>query len=411
MERATGRGTGTRWQRWWAGKDDVERVTLYTRQSFAVLLTIGPSLTFGQLGRGGALEQRPAAALAVLAAVVVHAVAVGLVLDRQIAGRPVPRAWWAALAAVSVAAFAATPLLTPVQGGALARVVLVGALFGPAAFLGPRRSLLLAVLAGAGLVALHRAGFDWPHPGLAAGAFLAGAFAFAAVTVQLSMWIVDVVRRLAGAERDRARLAVAEERLRFARDLHDVVGRDLSAIAVTSDLVAELARRGRPEAVERAEEVRRIAQDSLREVREVVRGYRGVDLDAELEGAAALLRSAGIEPAVVADAAGAGAEARTAAAWVVREGVTNVVRHSAASRCRIEVSGAAGGAVRVLIENDGAVEGAPGRGSGLAGLAERLRPLGGRLGAERREGTFTLCAELPARAPAAGARGAAGVAR
>ncbi|NAZ88658.1 sensor histidine kinase, partial [Kineococcus indalonis] len=337
MERATGRGTGTRWHRWWAGKDDVERVTLYTRQSFALLLTIGPSLTLGQtLGRGGggALVQRPAAALAVLAAVVVHAVAVGLVLDRQIAGRPVPRRWWGALAAVSAAAFAASALLAPVQGGAIARVAVVGALFGPAAFLGTRRSLLLAVLAGAGVVALHRDGFEWPRQGLAAVALLAGAFAFAVVTVQLSMWIVDVVRRLAGAERDRARLAVAEERLRFARDLHDVVGRDLSAIAVTSDLVAELARRGRPEAVERAEEVRRIAQASLREVREVVRGYRGVDLDAELEGAAALLRSAGIEPAVAADAAGVPAEARTAAAWVVREGVTNVVRHSAATRCR-----------------------------------------------------------------------------
>ncbi|WP_308220251.1 histidine kinase [Kineococcus sp. TRM81007] len=395
MERVDPRGAGGRWRRWWGGKDDVERITLYTRQSFALLLTIGPSLTFGQVGRSGALAQEAAAALAVLAAVVVHAVAVGLVLDRQIAGRPVPGPWWLALAAVTAAAFAATALLPPERGGAIARVVVVGALFGPAAFLGTRRSVLLAVLAGAGLLVLHRDGFAWPQQGLLAGVLLVGAFAFLAVTVQLSMWIVDVVRRLAGAQRDRARLAVAEERLRFARDLHDVVGRDLSAIAVTSDLVAELARRGRPEAVERAEEVRRIAQESLREVREVVRGYRGVDLDAELEGAAALLRSAGVECTVTAEAAGASEAARTAAAWVVREGVTNVVRHAAATRCRIEVRGGGEGPVRVLIENDGAPGAAPGRGSGLVGLAERLRPLGGELSTERHEGTFALRAELP----------------
>jgi two-component system sensor histidine kinase DesK len=221
---------------------------------------------------------------------------------------------------------------------------------------------------------------------------LAGLFA---VTVQLSVWICDVVRRLARAEQDRARLAVAEERLRFSRDLHDVVGRNLSAIAVTSDLVAELARRGRPEAVERAEEVRRIAQDSLREVREVVRGYRGVDLTTELEGAAGLLRSAGVPCTVQVEGLldDVPADVRTAAAWVVREGVTNVVRHASPTWCRLTVA-VRERTVDVQVANDGAGEPASGR-SGLDGLAERLVPLGGELLVHQADGQFTLSARLP----------------
>ena len=83
------------------------------------------------------------------------------------------------------------------------------------------------------------------------------------------------------AERAReveTRLAVAEERLRFGRDLHDVLGRNLSVISLKSELAVQLARRGRPEAVEQMIEVQRIAQESQREVRAVVRGYREADL-------------------------------------------------------------------------------------------------------------------------------------
>ncbi|MDD9205445.1 histidine kinase, partial [Georgenia sp. 10Sc9-8] len=98
-----------------------------------------------------------------------------------------------------------------------------------------------------------------------------------------------------------ARLAVAEERLRFSRDLHDVVGRTFSAIAVKSELAAELARRGQDGAVDQMLEVRGLAQDSLREVRGVVAGYRAVDLAAELDGARSVLRSAGVRTRVVGD--------------------------------------------------------------------------------------------------------------
>ena len=170
---------------------------------------------------------------------------------------------------------------------------------------------------------------------------------------------------------------------------------------MSPEQVAELARRGRPEAAERAAEVREIAQASLEQIRAVVRGYRTVDLQQELDGSVALLRSAGVECTVRDDSGGAPlpAEVRSAAAWVIREGVTNVVRHSAATWCRISLL-RRGAGLEVRLENDGATAPADdrgqrgGRGSGLAGLAERLRPLGGDLDVRHADGTFELSARL-----------------
>jgi len=383
-----------RWTDWWAGKDELEQIELYTRSSFGWITAFSPFVLLLVVRGGQAQVGTPAATAALVALVAVQAVPVGIALDRTIRNRPVGRLVWASLAAATALVVAGS-LVVP--GGDLrgwARLVALASCFGPAAALGARRYVPLAVVAAVAQGLLSGVADE------GAGALVAFAFAVVvvcstvAVTVQLSIWIVDLVRRVAVAERDRARLAVAEERLRFSRDLHDVVGRDLSAIAVTSDLVAELARRGRPEAVERAEEVRAIASESLRQVREVVRGYRGVDLDAELAGAAGLLRSAGATCTVRNAVVHAPAEVRAAAAWVVREGVTNVVRHSGATTCSIEVDEDEDG-VRVRIENDGAVDREVGTGSGLVGLAERLRPLGGTVATSRRDGTFRLQAHLP----------------
>nr|WP_240895432.1 histidine kinase [Kineococcus siccus] len=336
---------------------------------------------------------------ALLAATLLQTVVSSVVIDRRVRDRPLQRRGhltWAGLSAVAVLLCFTTA--EGVRGPVLACVLALTV--APLGACGVRRWAPAAVLAAVFLTASS----DAPEGGAPLVAtFLVGftaLFSAAAGTVAVSLWIVDVVRRLARAEQDRARLAVAEERLRFARDLHDVVGRDLSAIAVTSDLVAELARRGRPEAVERAEEVRRIAQDSLREVRAVVRGYRGVDLATELEGSAALLESAGVRCTVDARTEGVSPAARTAVAWVVREGVTNVVRHSSATWARVEVA-VREGRVEVLVENDRpAQETGAAPGTGLAGLAERLRPLEGTLTAGHEGDRFVLRAQLPAAAPA-----------
>src|SRR5690606_41188111 len=123
----------------------------------------------------------------------------------------------------------------------------------------------------------------------------------------------------------------------FGRDLHDVLGRNLAVIALKSELAVQLARRGRPEAVEQTIEVQRIAQESQREVREVVRGYCEADLDAELAGARGVLTAAGIDCEVSNPVTGLPDAVQSALGWVVREATTNVLRHGNAQRRTVSV--------------------------------------------------------------------------
>ncbi|WNB84666.1 sensor histidine kinase [Cellulomonas sp. ATA003] len=228
------------------------------------------------------------------------------------------------------------------------------------------------------------------------------------LSFRLSVWMLGVVWEQERSRTVHARLAVAEERLRFSRDLHDVVGRTLSAIAVKSELAAELARRGQDGAVDQMTEVRELAQDSLREVRGVVSGLRTPDLAAELAGARSVLRSAGIDTRVIGEDARLPDAVQQAVAWVVREAVTNVVRHAHARRCTIDldVAGDGGDARAVLtVTNDGVPAGPAGTpGSGLIGLTERLAQVGGTLATDAGGDRFTLRATVPLRA--AGSMGA-----
>ncbi|MFI6943856.1 sensor histidine kinase [Streptomyces sp. NPDC050418] len=232
-------------------------------------------------------------------------------------------------------------------------------------------------------------------------------------SVRCSAWSLGVMWQAEQGREAQARLAVAEERLRFGRDLHDVMGRNLAVIALKSELAVQLAHRGRPEAVDQMIEVQRIAQESQREIQEVVRGYREASLGSELAGAQAVLSAAGIDCTVSgADAAETlPTPAHAALGWVVREAATNVLRHGDASRCAITLAVADGRAV-LTVENDGAgaesaggtgdaSPGGPGPGgSGLAGLRERLAVLGGRLTAgPAGDGMFRLVAQVPLRVP------------
>ncbi|WP_394297678.1 sensor histidine kinase [Streptomyces griseus] len=183
------------------------------------------------------------------------------------------------------------------------------------------------------------------------------------------------------------------------------MGRNLSVIALKSELAVQLTRRGRPEGVDQMVEVQRIAQESQREVREVVRGYREADLRVELEGARGVLGAAGIDCAVDAPVLELPAGVQSVLGWVVREATTNVLRHGDAGRCAIVLRRAAD-AVLLTVENDGAVvrdgAGVPGRtGSGLAGLRERLGAVDGTLEAGPvAPQSFRVTARVPLAVPA-----------
>ncbi|MFC7625385.1 sensor histidine kinase [Microlunatus sp. GCM10028923] len=186
------------------------------------------------------------------------------------------------------------------------------------------------------------------------------------------------------ARRRLAELAVAEERLRFARDLHDLLGHSLSLISLKTELGERLIDTDPVRARAEITDAHAVARRSLREVREAVAGYRRPVLVAELDGARELLESAGIET-VIDDQLGSGPVPHDVVlAWAVREAVTNVVRHSGAASCRIELT-RSGRLVRLQVDDDGrgpadparSVPAAAGTGSGLAGLAERVRQADG----------------------------------
>ncbi|MEV4419225.1 histidine kinase [Patulibacter sp. NPDC049589] len=190
-----------------------------------------------------------------------------------------------------------------------------------------------------------------------------------------------------------ARLAVVEERGRIGRDLHDLLGHSLSVIAVKSQLAERLLERDEPErAATEIREVRGVARDALHEVRQVVDGYRRRPLAAEVASSAAALRSADVAVASELPEEPIPQDVEDVVSFVVREGTTNVLRHSAASACTLAVR-SAGGVVVATVTDDGPAPVAhrvvstdpasprpgAGDGHGLLGLAERLATVGGTL--------------------------------
>ena len=410
-------GTG---RRWWSASSATQRFDLSTRVS--LYLVLGAPLLIAVSGVSSpetGQKARPVVTAVLLAVAVGHAVAcaflVHAALERHL-GRPaslrLPLA--AAVLLTVVGAAAGAGALDPADAGgglafgAVLTVCLVGlvvAAVSPIIPVGGVTALVGAcVAAAAGVGALLGDGATAAR----AAALTTLWLGFMTSTFKFSAWMIGVVWELDRGRAAAARLAVAEERLRFARDLHDVLGRNLSVIAVKSELAGRLAERGDAAAAAEMAEVRRVAHDSLREVRDVVRGYRTADLGAELAGARSVLRSAGVECRVIGDGARLPADVQTALGWVVREATTNVIRHSDATACTIDLDVRADGdaATAVLrMENDRprpAPDG-PG-GSGLAGLSERLAGLGGRLVAQRHPGgghgeRFVVQASVPVVAP------------
>ena len=409
--------------RWWEERSALQRFDLYTRGTLYSMVAAEPlaALFIASAGVGG--PSAPAV-LTFVAAAAVHAAVTFMVLRAGIEwylGRGAwPYRWTVGLLVATVAVMGtavavfgwdapAEPGITDGVVTVFAFILVVGITVGA---LTPRLAspslMVLALLIAAAVVATGLLS-DWPRQ-TAFGTGFATLFGYfgGLSAFRASVWMLGIVWELDRSRQVQADLAVAEERLRFARDLHDILGRNLSVIAVKSELAAALARRGRSEAGEEMMAVRDIAQESLREVREVVRGYREVDLTTELAGARSVLRSAGVATRVVGEVGGLPADVQAVLGWVAREGTTNVLRHSSASTCLITVA-RDDGCVTLTMVNDGvrAASGSgSGSGSGLSGLAERLRELGGSLTAERIDGDrFRLAAGVPSAASGAPSAG------
>ncbi|HEX2037655.1 MAG TPA: histidine kinase [Chloroflexota bacterium] len=249
-------------------------------------------------------------------------------------------------------------------------------------------------------------------------------------TLALGLWATAFVRQIAAvaelrtAREDLARLAVAEERLRFARDLHDLLGHSLSLISLKQQLAGRLLPADPERAAQEIREAQEVTRRALREVREAVAGYRQPTLGEELIGAREMLEAAGVACRIENEAGGLPKPVEALLAWTVREGTTNVIRHSGARQCLIRLSRRAadgGEIVQAEISDDGRglAPRAPGAGgaggaepapngstggSGLSGLAERVAAFdGGTFEARPLPGVgFRLLVSLPLQEGGAG---------
>src|SRR5215216_2200929 len=222
-------------------------------------------------------------------------------------------------------------------------------------------------------------------------------------TAAIGLWATAFVRQVAAvaelrsAREELARMAVNEERLRFARDLHDLLGHSLSLITLKSELAGRLLPNEPEKAEAEVHDIEEVARQALGEVREAVAGYRSPTLDEELAGAREMLGAAGISCRIENEAGLLPKEIDGVLAWAVREGTTNVIRHSQAQNCRIILAREDSKVYAEITDNGRGKTNEETSGSGLSGLAERVAGFGdGEFEAgPLREGGFRLRVELP----------------
>ncbi|GLX04170.1 histidine kinase [Microbispora sp. NBRC 16548] len=348
---------------------------LANEASYAVSVTVLAAVLVGfsvkaLLQLSGALVIPAAACLAVIVVMQL----------RSVNGRHM-----AALTVMAVLTYAPIPLFGPVWLGA------AGFLAGPVLLAFPWRvawpmaAAIVASVAGAGML------FGLPAPVLAnstVSALVTGLVVYALLR------LAQIVKELQAARESLARSAIVEERLRAARDLHDLLGHSLAAILLT----CELARRLKcPQ--ERIEEIVAMAEGARADLRSVSGEQRELSLAAEVESARTVLSAAGIRVTVEPVEPNLPAEVETVLGTVLREAVTNVLRHSEARHCAITMRADESG-LRLRVRNDGVSAGKTRRGSsGIGNLTTRLAALDGRLTSHVDGDRFTLDACVPHRAP------------
>jgi two-component system, NarL family, sensor histidine kinase DesK len=294
-----------------------------------------------------------------------------------------------------------------------------------------KRRATIAFLAGLAIALNLTLGTEWRvlffHVNIAAGIMLLTRDAYLAIaglavttlalgsvsgmawlalpTAAIGLWAtafvhqVAAVAELRSAREELARLAVNEERSRFARDLHDLLGHSLSLITLKSELAGRLLPAEPAKAATEVHDIEGVARQALSEVREAVAGYRRPTLDEELAGASEMLEAAGIACRIDNEAGVLPNAVDAVLAWAVREGTTNVIRHSRAKHCRIFLA-RDDEVIYAEITDDGQgyrkVDGDE-SGSGLSGLTERVAIFAGHVEAgSLPDGGFRLRVGLPA---------------
>jgi two-component system sensor histidine kinase DesK len=196
--------------------------------------------------------------------------------------------------------------------------------------------------------------------------------------------------QLVAAERENQRLAVSEERNRFARDLHDILGHSLTVITVKAELAKKLLDVDPARARVEMEDLERLSRDALSDVRRAVEGYRELTLPGELARARMALQAAQIEADLPNSTDEVPTEKREVFAWTIREGVTNVIRHSRATRCTIVLRPDC-----LEIRDDGVGPQPSATGHGLIGLRERVSEVSGTVVTRQLDPGFSLSVVWP----------------
>jgi two-component system sensor histidine kinase DesK len=253
-------------------------------------------------------------------------------------------------------------------------------------------ALFFAVAATNGAIA-------WDDQSPLFGPYVAGSAILHGLVIWGFVRLANLVAEVHAMRAELARVAVAQERLRFSRDLHDLLGYSLSAITLKSEVAYRLIPDRTEQAKQEIASVLEVSRQALADARMVSSSYREMRLDTEIELAESVLKAAGVYTEVEADCGRLHPVIDTTMATVLREGVTNILRHSKVQSCSITAE-VAQETVRLVLLNDGLGEhtgrSSPHGGSGISNLRTRLTAIGGTLDAGLREdGRFELRAETP----------------
>ncbi len=225
-----------------------------------------------------------------------------------------------------------------------------------------------------------------------------GEFGLSVLVLYAVPKLAIALRELHKARAEVAALALANERVRVARDLHDTLGQSLSVVLLKLDVVERVAANNPPRRRRELAETRTLLRGAVEEMQRVVSGLRQTTLPGEIASACSVLNSAGIATTASVEDLNLCPEVAEALAWVVREGTTNVLRHSTASRCEI-VLRSCGPQVELCMTNDGQPLSSPltpSGGTGISGLQQRLQSIDGVLSTgPGAAGGFTISANVP----------------